>query len=54
MAAALERMARVRRDPTNREVARALGVPKGTVDCGLFQLKRTLAAVYDPDRERTA
>ena len=54
MAAALERMARVRRDPTNREVARALSVPKGTVDCGLFQLKRTLAAVYDPDRERTA
>jgi RNA polymerase sigma factor (sigma-70 family) len=54
LAAAVERMARVRRDPTNREVAQALGVPKGTVDCGLFLLKRRLAAVYDPDRERTA
>jgi DNA-directed RNA polymerase specialized sigma24 family protein len=54
LAAAVERMARVRRDPTNREVARALGVPKGTVDCSLFLLKRRLAAVYDPDRERTA
>ena len=49
----MERMARVRRDPTNREVAGALGVPKGTVDCGLFLLKRRLATVYDPDRERT-
>jgi hypothetical protein len=54
LAAALQRMARVRRDPTNREVAGALGVPKGTVDCGLFLLKRRLATVYDPDRERTA
>lgn len=54
LAAAVRRMARVRRDPTNREVAGALGVPKGTVDCGLFLLKRRLATVYDPDRERTA
>ncbi len=54
LAAAAGRMARVRRDPTNREVARALGVPKGTVDCGLFLLKRRLTAGYDPDRERTA
>jgi RNA polymerase sigma factor (sigma-70 family) len=54
LAAAAERMARVRRDPTNREVAEVLGVPKGTVDCGLFLLKRRLAAVYDPERERTA
>jgi len=54
LAAALQRMARVRRDPTNREVAGALGIPKGTVDCGLFQLKHRLATVYDPDRERTA
>ena len=54
MAAAIARMARVRRDPTNREVARALGVPKGTVDCGLFWLKRRLAPGYDPDRERSA
>jgi hypothetical protein len=54
MRAAAARMARVRRDPTNREVARALGVPKGTVDCGLFLLKRRLAPGYDPDRERSA
>jgi hypothetical protein len=49
MNAAMARMVRVRRDPTNREVARALGVPKGTVDCGLFWLKRRLAPGYDPD-----
>jgi hypothetical protein len=54
MRAAMERMARVRRDPTNREVARALGIPKGTVDCALFLLKRKLASGYDPDRERSA
>lgn len=54
MNAAVARMARVRRDPTNREVARVLGVPKGTVDCGLFWLKRRLAPGYDPDRERSA
>lgn len=52
--AAMARMSRVRRDPTNREVARVLGVPKGTVDCGLFLLKRRLAAGYDPERERSA
>jgi hypothetical protein len=54
MNTAVARMARVRRDPTNREVARVLGVPKGTVDCGLFWLKRRLAPGYDPDRERSA
>lgn len=54
LAATMRRMARVRRDPTNREIARALGVPKGTVDCGLFLLKRSLAPGYDPDRERSA
>jgi hypothetical protein len=54
MSAAVARMARVRRDPTNREVGRVLGVPKGTVDCGLFWLKRRLAPGYDPDRERSA
>jgi len=54
MATAMDRMARVRRDPTNREVALALGVPKGTVDCGLFLLKRRLEPGYDPDRERSA
>ena len=54
MNTAMARMARVRRDPTNREVARVLGVPKGTVDSGLFWLKRRLSAGYDPDRERSA
>jgi RNA polymerase sigma factor (sigma-70 family) len=54
MNTAMARMARVRRDPTNREVARVLGVPKGTVDSGLFWLKRRLSPGYDPDRERTA
>jgi DNA-directed RNA polymerase specialized sigma24 family protein len=54
MNAAVARMARVRCDPTNREVARVLGVPKGTVDSGLFWLKRRLGAGYDPDRERSA
>jgi hypothetical protein len=54
MSAAVARMARVRRNPTNREVACVLGVPKGTVDCALFWLKRRLAAGYDPDRERSA
>lgn len=54
MRAAMARMSRVRRDPTNREVARVLGVPKGTVDCGLFLLKRRLSPSYDPERERSA
>ena len=54
MNAAVAQMARVRCDPTNREVARVLGVPKGTVDCGLFWLKRRLAPGYDSDRERSA
>ncbi len=54
MNTAVARMARVRCDPTNREVARSLGVPKGTVDCGLFWLKRRLAAGYDLDRGRSA
>jgi len=54
MNAAVARMARVRRDPTNREIAQALGVPKGTVDCALVQLKRKLASGYHPDRERSA
>lgn len=54
MHAAIARMARVRRDPTNREIAQALGVPKGTVDCALVQLKRKLASGYHPERERSA
>jgi DNA-directed RNA polymerase specialized sigma24 family protein len=29
--------------PTNREIAAALGIPKGTVDSGLIWIKRKLA-----------
>jgi RNA polymerase sigma factor (sigma-70 family) len=48
------RMARVGVSPTNREIALVLGIPKGTVDSGLYWLKRKLAEVYDPDTLRSA
>ncbi len=54
MSAAMERMSRVGLAPTNLEISRVLGVPKGTVDSGLYWLKRKLAAVYDPDHFRSA
>jgi DNA-directed RNA polymerase specialized sigma24 family protein len=54
MRLAMARMARVGLAPTNREIALTLGVPKGTVDSGLFWLKRKLAAVYDPHNFRSA
>jgi DNA-directed RNA polymerase specialized sigma24 family protein len=54
MAAAIDRMSRVMPGPTNREIAAALGLPKGTVDSGLYWLKRKLAAVYDPPSRRLA
>ncbi len=54
MRLAMQRMARVGLSPTNREIAALLGVPKGTVDSGLYWLKRKLASVYDPDVHRTA
>ena len=54
MRAAMERMSRVGLAPTNREIAEALGIPKGTVDSGLFFLKKKLAAALDPDSQRTA
>jgi DNA-directed RNA polymerase specialized sigma24 family protein len=54
MQSAAQRMARVGMSPTNREIAAVLGVPKGTVDSGLYWLKRKLAAVYDPDHLRSA
>ncbi|MGA2973687.1 MAG: hypothetical protein ABSF77_00075 [Spirochaetia bacterium] len=54
MRSAVQRMARVGLAPTNLEIARALGVPKGTVDSGLYWLKRKLASVYDPDNLRSA
>jgi RNA polymerase sigma factor (sigma-70 family) len=54
MEAAMRRMARVSVSPTNREIASLLGIPKGTVDSGLYWLKRKLASVYDPDHLRSA
>ena len=54
MRAAMSRMARVKLAPTNLEIARVTGVPKGTVDSGLYWLKRKLASVYDPDIPRQA
>jgi hypothetical protein len=50
----MDHMSRVALAPTNREIGRVLGVPKGTVDSGLFWLKRKLASVYDPDNLRPA
>ena len=38
----------VRLGPSNRQIAQLLGIPKGTVDTGLFWLKRR----YAPDRLR--
>ena len=54
MGLAMKRMARVGLAPTNREIASVLGVPKGTVDSGLYWLKKKLASVYDPDNIRLA
>ena len=54
MRSSAERMARVGMSPTNREIAAVLGIPKGTVDSGLYWLKKKLAAVYDPDHLRSA
>jgi DNA-directed RNA polymerase specialized sigma24 family protein len=54
MASAMQRMSRVALAPTNLEISRVLGVPKGTVDSGLYWLKRKLSPVYDPDNLRSA
>jgi RNA polymerase sigma factor (sigma-70 family) len=54
MESAMHRMAHVGVAPTNREIAALLGVPKGTVDSGIFWLKRKLGSVYDPDVLRSA
>jgi hypothetical protein len=54
MSVAMQHMSRVALAPTNLEIGRVLGVPKGTVDSGLFWLKRKLASVYDPDNLRPA
>jgi DNA-directed RNA polymerase specialized sigma24 family protein len=54
MSSSMRRMSRVGLAPTNLEISRVLGVPKGTVDSGLYWLKRKLAPVYDPDNLRSA
>ncbi len=54
MAMAMTRMSRVAVAPTNREIAESLGVPKGTVDSGLYVLKRKLALAMDPESLCTA
>lgn len=54
MAMAMTRMSRVAVMPTNREIAESLGVPKGTVDSGLYLLKRKLASALDPESLCTA
>jgi DNA-directed RNA polymerase specialized sigma24 family protein len=54
MGAAVRRMSRVGMAPTNLEIARVLAVPKGTVDSGLYWLKKKLAMVYDPETLRSA
>jgi len=54
MESAAHKMSRVGLSPTNREIASVLGVPKGTVDSGLYWLKRKLSSVYDPDNLRSA
>jgi hypothetical protein len=54
MRTAILRMSRVLINPTNREIAEVMGIPKGTVDSGLYWLKRKLAPVYDPDNSRLA
>ncbi|TFG62413.1 MAG: hypothetical protein E4H36_08045 [Spirochaetales bacterium] len=37
---------RVPKCPTHKEIALVLGIPKGSVDSGLFYLKNTLAGVF--------
>jgi hypothetical protein len=44
-----ERIARVPLQPSNRELAQALGLPKGTVDTSLYWLKRRLTEAAQAD-----
>ena len=46
MTAAQAELARVRLAPSNRDIAALLGVPKGTVDTGLYWLRRNETARY--------
>jgi hypothetical protein len=42
-----ERLAAIKIEASNRQVARVLNVPKGTIDSSLFALKRKWD-LYDP------
>ena len=44
--AAQAEISRVRVAPSNREIAALLGIPKGTVDTGIYWLRRQSAAEY--------
>ena len=54
MTLAMQKMSRVGLAPTNAEIGRVLGIPKGTVDSGLFWLKRKLASLDDAGTLRPA
>ncbi len=41
-----EALARVPLSPTHRDIAEVLGIPKGTVDSGLFYLKSDMKTLY--------
>jgi hypothetical protein len=42
MSTAMCRLSRFKLCPSNREIGAALGIPKGTVDSGLYWMKRKL------------
>jgi RNA polymerase sigma factor (sigma-70 family) len=54
MKTAIRRMSRIMLNPTNREIAEVLGVPKGTVDSGLYWLKKKLSIVYYQRNQQSA
>ena len=54
MSTAIDRMSRIMLSPTNRDIAEVLDVPKGTVDSGLYWLKRKLSVVYYPGNRQSA
>ncbi len=43
-----DRASKISVEATNREVAEALGVPKGTIDASIYFLKQKSAPLYDP------
>lgn len=54
MKSAMARMARVGLAPTNREISKILGIPKGTVDSGLYWLKKKFAEAYETHQTQEA